>query len=233
VKTCPTFDGTRRRFIKSSSFALAVLPTVPFSGLLLGACSRADAGSSQQADLTKHPSLGGAPCGSCDAPTDLSWNTVVTSRSEPGEPMEISGTIYQTDGVAPAEGVGLFIYHTDASGHYNKDDEPSRPQIRGWMKTGADGQYNFRTIKPAPYPGKTIPAHIHAHLYGRGFEEYWIDEYWFAGDPLITAENTAKLTGRGGFHQARNPADIESIVSLTRGSDGVLRGTRNIKLQKV
>lgn len=29
------------------------------------------------------------------------------------------------------------------------------------MKTNAKGEYQFATIKPAPYPGGMEPAHIH------------------------------------------------------------------------
>jgi hypothetical protein len=55
-----------------------------------------------------------------------------------------------------------------------------------------------------------------------GLPEYWVDDYWFEGDPLITPRQLANLTGRGGF---------QSIVKLTRDGDGVLQGTRDFVLQ--
>jgi protocatechuate 3,4-dioxygenase, beta subunit len=36
----------------------------------------------------------------------------------PGPKLEISGTIYQTDGKTPAKDVILYIYHTDQKGVY-------------------------------------------------------------------------------------------------------------------
>ena len=48
-----------------------------------------------------------------------------------------------SDGVTPAEGIVLYVYHTDATGYYNKDDDPYNPRLRGWMKTGKDGRYEF------------------------------------------------------------------------------------------
>ncbi|GAC1399469.1 MAG: hypothetical protein NVSMB56_14480 [Pyrinomonadaceae bacterium] len=136
----------------------------------------------------------------------------------------MSGTIYQPDGTTPAEKIVLFVYHTDSTGYYNKEDDAYNPRLRGWMKTGKDGKYEFKTIKPAPYPKRTTPAHIHAQLYGSQIPEYSIDEYWFEGDPFITPEEKAKLTGRGGF---------SSIIKLTRSKEAVLIGVRNINLESI
>ena len=97
----------------------------------------------------------------------------------------MSGTIFQPDGKTPADGVVLCVYHTDATGYYSKDDDPYNPRLRGWMKTGPDGKYEFHTIRPAPYPRRDTPAHIHAQIYSEKIPEYAIDEYWFEGDPLI------------------------------------------------
>jgi protocatechuate 3,4-dioxygenase beta subunit len=134
----------------------------------------------------------------------------------------MSGTIYQPDGITPAEGIVLYVYQTDSTGYYNERDEPHQARLRGWMRTGRDGRYEFRTIKPAPYPSRSTPAHIHAHLYGPGYAEYWIDSYYFEGDPLITTSERAKLSGRGGF---------PSIIALKRDAEGVLRSARSIKLE--
>ena len=171
---------------------------------------------------TYPPTLGGgAPCGSCIAPADLSWKTVVTSAEEPGEPLIISGTIRQANG-KPASGVVLFIYHTDATGYYNEKDDASHPRLKAWMKTGPDGRYEFRTIKPGPYPHRTTPAHIHAHVYGPDYSERSIDDYWFEGDPFINAKELARMKEMGA-----TPA----IVALKRDGEGVLRGVRDITLK--
>src|SRR5205807_7110 len=106
----------------------------------------------------------------------------------------------------------------------NKEDDVFNPRLRAWMQTGKDGRYEFRTIKPAPYPRRTIPAHVHAHLFGSGYPEYWIDDYWFEGDPYITPSERAKLTGRGGFN---------SIIALKRDAAGIWQGTRDIKLEHI
>ena len=145
------------------------------------------------------------------------------SAKEPGEPLVISGTIRQADG-KPASDVVLFIYHTDATGYYNEKDDASHPRLKGWMKTGDDGRYQFRTIEPAPYPHRTTPAHIHAHVYGPDYSERSIDDYWFEGDPFINAKELARM---------KDVAEIPAIVALKRDGDGVLRGVRDITLKPV
>lgn len=178
------------------------------------------------AELNYPPTLsGGAPCGSCHAPAELFSKTVIPeSKAEPGEPLEISGRIYQADGKTPAPGFVLFVYHTDATGYYNKEDDASHPRLRGWMKTDAVGRYEFRTIKPAPYPHRTTPAHIHAHVYGKDYSERSIADLWFEGDRFITPE---------AIQHARKEGETPAVVALKKDAEGVWRGTRDITLKPV
>jgi protocatechuate 3,4-dioxygenase beta subunit len=169
---------------------------------------------------------GGAPCGSCIAPDKLSWKTVIPPEKESGERLVISGKIYQPDGITPAEGMVLFVYHTDVTGYYNEKDDASHPRLKGWMKIGADGKYEFRTIKPGAYTHRATPAHIHAHVYGPGYSERSIEDYWFEGDPRINEKELKNAAGPSG-----HPFVV--VVPLKREADGVWRGVRDIKLQSV
>jgi len=217
-------NQTRRLFLKQASL-IALLPAVPLGLLSL---NRDFGGPQTQTPQKRLPTaiMGGGRgiCASCATPDNLSWNTQITAKNEPGEPMDITGTIFQPDGVTPAEGIVLFVYHTDATGYYNEQDDAFNPRLHAWMKTGKDGRYHFRTIKPAPYPKRTTPAHIHVHLYGPGYPEYYIDDYWFEGDKFITPTEKAKQPGRGGFN---------AIIVLRKDKLGILRGERNIKLEHV
>ncbi|MEY2505803.1 MAG: protocatechuate 3,4-dioxygenase, beta subunit [Verrucomicrobiota bacterium] len=181
------------------------------------------------AQVNKEPNYpptlsGGAPCGSCGAPEKLSWKTVIPPENEPGEPLVITGKVFQPDGKTPAEGMVLWVYQTDRTGYYNEKDDASHPRLKGWMKIGADGKYEFRTIRPGAYPHRTTPAHIHAHVYGPGYSERSIDDYWFADDPRINDEEKAKME-REGEHPV--------VVEVKRGSDGVWRGQRDIVIKAV
>jgi protocatechuate 3,4-dioxygenase beta subunit len=151
---------------------------------------------------------------------------VVSSKGEPGEPLVISGTIDQPDGRTPAAGVTLYVFHTDAKGVYSPDQEegkPPKPRLQGRVRTGADGRYEFRTIGPGAYPGGDMPAHIHAGVSGRGVR-YWINDYWFADDPLITPKQRKRVDGPEGRGKV--------IFTLRRDDKGVWRGTRDIALKE-
>jgi protocatechuate 3,4-dioxygenase beta subunit len=171
----------------------------------------------------KYPSTlsGGAPCGSCNPPENLSSKTVIPPANEPGEPLIVTGKVFKADGKTPAEGMVLWVYHTDRTGYYNEKDDASHPRLKGWMKIGADGKYEFRTIRPGAYPHRSTPAHIHAHVYGPGFSERSIDDYWFKDDPRINEKELKQQADNGG-----HPV----IVELKRGNDGVWRGERDIVL---
>lgn len=206
---------TRRRWL-GHLLAVAVFPARALCAASLSA--------NQPGSKPGYPSTlgGGAPCGSCEAPANLSWRTVIAPSKEPGEPLSISGRIFRADGITPAEGIVLFVYHTDVTGYYNEQDDASHPRLKGWMKTGADGRYEFRTIRPGAYPHRSTPAHIHAHLYGPNFSERSIEDYWFKDDPRISPKELS---------HARDLGSVPVIVALDRGRDGVWRGVRDIRMK--
>lgn len=198
--------STRKRFqIQRSVVAIALAAAVSVS------CSQ------QSRSLAKSDNAG--------APGSVPAKVSIVTDKEPGEPMVISGTIYSPDGRTPLEGINLFVYQTDATGVYSTsgnsgDNRDTR--IHGVVRSGPDGRFEFRTIKPGSYPGSRNPAHIHAYVSGPGYPEYWIDEYHFSDDPFVSDEMRGKA-GAGNF---------SSVVKLTRGADGVLRGVRDIKIER-
>jgi len=164
-------------------------------------------------------------CGAIDAPDDVSWKTALSKKSDKDEPMIISGMVFQTDGKTPAPNVLIYFYHTDSEGYYGRGNgEIRHGHFRGWLLTGANGKYEFSTIKPAPYPNRTEAAHIHMTLTGKNFKEDLIDTILFEGDKFITTQERNSAGRKGGF----NP-----ILKLEKGADGVLRGVRDIQLWKV
>ena len=161
----------------------------------------------------------GGGCDGCDLiyvgmPSNLQWETTIVNASEPGEPMIISGTIFKKDGRTPAAGVIFYVYHTDNKGYYspsaNQTGAKRHGHLRGWIRTGADGHYQFRTIRPAAYPNTNIPAHVHPVVKEPGMTEYYIDEYRFDDDTRLTASERAKEEKRGG----------SGIVKMTLNKNG-------------
>lgn len=205
-------DIDRRGFLMRAGIAVVGLTALPFGpGLLLGCASQ-------------HAVINVSPAATNETGVKEAKIVMVT-KNEPGEPLIVSGTIYGPDGTKPLAGAVLYVYHTDARGLYSEKDgngQPPDPRLKGWMRTDADGRYEFRTIKPAPYPGGGIPAHIHAKVSTAAIAEQLIYEYWFEGDSFITDEARQRVAA---------PSTFSPIMTLKRGGDGVLRGVRDIRLR--
>ena len=196
----------RRLFLRGAGLALFGLPALSLAAF---GCGRNSSAKSEEKEAA-----------------GLSWKTVLVPAGEPGEPLVVSGRIFAADGKTPVEGVTLHVYHTDARGLYSEKDGqggPPDPRLKGSMKTDREGRYEFRTIRPASYPGTRNPQHIHAKVSGAGYAERSIPEYWFEDDPLVTNDMRARYKGLGTF---------SPIVTVRRGADGVYACVRDIKLEK-
>lgn len=146
----------------------------------------------------------GGPCEGCEAVFEygdmkLSSTDTLPDYGEWEPKLKISGTIYESDGKTPAEGVILYVHHTDEKGVYpTKGDEKGWAQkhgyIRGWVKTGTEGKYAFYTSKPGSYSSN--PAHIHPIILEPNGKYYWLGSFLFAGDPNIdTSEKSENPRG--------------------------------------
>lgn len=204
--------GTRRE-------AIAVLS----AGLVVACAPRSVAATKARSDLYA--------CEGCDHaleadPDKLDWFTRIASPDEPGEPLVITGIVYQTDGKTPASGVVIYAHHTDINGYYpgggpEFQNSARDGRLRAWLRTGEDGRYRFETIKPAPYPSLTMPAHIHLYIAEPGRRTYYIDDVVFADDPLVDAKYRAAQELRGG----------SGIVELIRDDGGRWLAQRDITLE--
>ena len=163
------------------------------------------------------------PCGSCKPPATVAAFAQITAPDEPGKKLRISGTVYQEDGKTPAPGITLFLYQTDATGHYNTKDDPFNPRIHGWVRTSPTGGYEFATVLPGAYPSHREPAHIHVHNFAADWPEWFNDDFWFADDPLLTPRQRAAATAMGEFG---------NIVALRENAAGELVGQRKLRLAR-
>lgn len=135
---------------------------------------------------------GAVPCPApCHAAT-------LVGEDEPGEPLVVTGTVYRSDGETPAAGVRLYAYHTDAEGLYSETNDNADPRIKATVVTDASGRYELRTIKPAPYPGGGVPAHIHYRITGDGLAEQRFDLN-FAGDSYLSPSQQERSDRLGRF----------------------------------
>jgi protocatechuate 3,4-dioxygenase beta subunit len=159
-----------------------------------------------------------------NAPAILSWQATVAGPDEPGERLIITGQVIAPDGITPVAGIAVYAYQTDATGHYTNSGALRPPRLQGWAKTDSEGRFEFHTIRRAPYPGRTIPAHVHFILWGAGYPRQWVDELRFEGDPFVTREMLAEAAAAGRF---------AAVVPLQRSADGTLRCTVNFRVQSV
>ena len=81
-----------------------------------------------------------------------------------GTVLHLEGRVLDPNG-RPVEGALVEIWQCDAQGLYDHPRQPGRErrdqafQGYGRMIAGADGRYNFRTLRPVAYPGRT--PHLH------------------------------------------------------------------------
>ena len=104
-----------------------------------------------------------------------------------GEPMLVRGRILDTSG-KPISSAKIDVWQANDEGFYDVQQKGIQPDfnLRGVFRTGTDGTYEFRAVKPKFYPipddgpvGKLLvalgrhpfrPAHFHYILEADGFE---------------------------------------------------------------
>lgn len=120
-----------------------------------------------------------------------------------GPKVTVRGTVKGTDG-KPIAGALLDIWQTAPNGLYHMQDA-SQPEFNlcGKIRSAADGQYEFRTLKPVSYPvptdgpvGKLLrltgrhalrPAHIHFIVSAEGYKPV-VTQIFTQGDDYIESD---------------------------------------------
>ena len=117
---------------------------------------------------------------------DLAMGTDIAAATEGGVKTLVSGRVIDREG-KPVADAQLDVWQTAPNGLYDVQD-PAAPEfnLRGRLRTGADGAYHFLTVKPVSYPvptdgpvGRMLlalgrhpyrPAHLHFIVSAPGFE---------------------------------------------------------------
>ena len=181
-------------------------------GLLLGiltGCNGQTSSKIPTQQTTNTKKLVGGGCDGCeimfvDMPTNIASVDTSLGWTEKGQKLLVTGTVYKLDGKTPAPNVIIYYWQTDNNGYYSQrqglDGKAKRHgHIRSWVRTDEKGKYAIYTIKPAPYPNDNIPAHIHTSIKEPNIDnEYYIDEFIFDDDKLLTGAKRKALENRGG-----------------------------------
>lgn len=100
-----------------------------------------------------------------------------------GQSTWLEGSVSDLAG-QPIAGAQVEIWQCDQAGHYHHPGDGGKADSRfqgfGRVTVGADGRYRFRTIRPAPYTGRTPHIHVKVKLDRR---ELLTTQLYVAGDP--------------------------------------------------
>jgi hydroxyquinol 1,2-dioxygenase len=121
-----------------------------------------------------------------------------------GTPMRVRGRIVDTEG-KPVAGAKIDVWQANDEGFYDVQQKGLQPDfnLRGVFRTGADGAYWFRGVKPKFYPipddgpvGKLLqalgrhpyrPAHLHYIIEAPGFDRL-VTHIFDPDDPYIASD---------------------------------------------
>jgi protocatechuate 3,4-dioxygenase beta subunit len=180
-----------------------MLTTLPWSRRtflifgLAGFAVHAQAVCGRAEPLLAEPDRGQGPCATATP------RAVLVDASEPGTRLLVRGRLFAADGERPVAGAILYAYQTDVTGVYNPKAGP--PRLRGFMKTDAEGRFEYDTIRPGSYPGTTIAAHVHHQAWGGGVPAQWLSDLNFADDPFVSAADRARSEAAGRFGWVLSP----------------------------
>jgi protocatechuate 3,4-dioxygenase beta subunit len=130
-----------------------------------------------------------------------------------GQPAWVEGTLRDLDGRA-VRGAAVEIWQCDEAGRYHHPGDGGRadPAFQGFgrVMTDANGTWRFRTIKPAPYTGRTPHIHFKVKL---GTRELLTTQMYVAGDPHNERD--------GLWRSLDEPSRAALTRSFVAGSDGL------------
>lgn len=141
-----------------------------------------------------------------------------------GDPMRVQGRILDTEG-KPIKGARIDVWQANDEGFYDVQQKGIQPDfnLRGVFRTGADGAYHFRAVKPKFYPipadgpvGKLLnqlgrhpyrPAHLHYIIEAEGYARL-VTHIFDPDDPYIRSDAVfgVKESLLAKFHHITDPA---------------------------
>lgn len=179
--------------------------------IALASCNRQSKTSNQiptNSSVTKNKIVGGG-CDGCELmfvsmPVNITSVDTSAGWNENGQKLLVTGSVFKIDGTTAAPNVIIYYWQTDKNGYYSPEQGMDKKaerhgHIRGWVKTDETGNYSIYTSRPAPYPNENIPVHIHISIKEPNIDnEYYIDDFVFEDDKLLTAVKRKTLENRGG-----------------------------------
>ena len=147
-------------------------------------------------------------------------NGQLAGADEAGDPMIISGRVFNLDCSQVIPNAIVDVWHADNDGAYDNDGY----RFRGQIRTNEQGFYLFETIKPGKYKNgnRFRPSHIHYKITPPNFDTLTTQLY-FEEDEDLASDPASSIT-EGEFDASSR------IIPLTTNSDGKLEGTFDIMI---
>ncbi len=191
------------------------------------------------------PAFGHEVLGASD--NDLVLNCAKQGQSAIGERIIVHGRVLDERGLG-IPNVLIEVWQANAGGRYRHAMDsycaPLDPNFGGCGRTLSrnSGEYEFRTIKPGPYPWPNgvndwRPSHIHFSVFGHVFAQRLITQMYFEGDPLIALcpiVNT--IPDKDAVEQLIAVYDHASTIPMNSRAykfDIVLRGRRSTAFENL
>lgn len=151
---------------------------------------------------------------------DQSGTVTIVTEDEPEKKLIIKGSVLLPDG-DPVAGARIWVFQTDAEGYYKKSDEGKdlgwrEARISHVFTAGPKGEFKIHTIRPAGYPDRPAPEHIHFRISKSEIEEQE-HTIFFTDDKKVTDS----------FKRRIQRDDRLYLVNL-KTEDGVLVGEFNL-----
>lgn len=174
-----------------------------------------------------HPDAPGS-CMFMNMPTNLGHRINISINDEK-QNLIITGKVLSVETKKPYSGIYIYAYHTDENGLYSKNGsevgvQKIHGQYHGWCVTDEEGNYEIHTIKPGAYPSRNTPAHIHAWVKIDDDLIFYINDFVFADDPLVSSSYLSNMENKN------NPKELDNGVVELSLSGGKYIGRRDILL---
>jgi protocatechuate 3,4-dioxygenase beta subunit len=137
----------------------------------------------------------------------------IAAKDERGTPLIVHGTIVGSDGVTPAKDVVVHAYHRDSDGFDfgPNDNTLTTWRLQGWVKTDAQGRFEFQTIRPAPDHLGREGSHIHFTVESPDAGRQWAPMLFFADDPLVGERQRKQSAAAGEFGAVRKVSVVADV----------------------
>jgi len=163
------------------------------------------------------PAPVGAQTPSRIAPEKAASTADVAPPGEPGDRLEVSGTVFAADGKTPVPAASVYVYQTDARGYYRPDDKMGNrnPRLFALLRTDERGRYSYRTIRPGSYPETRVVQHIHYEVAATGHGAR-IFEIVFEDDPFMTDEVRRRSAEPGSIYSLKRVDPLGGVGRITQ-----------------